>query len=136
MHSYVFLATQPPPKPTCVLPSPAILPLIEALVTHPAGGTMASNFIPMHLPETCALRYGIQSLSHKRVDQPKYTSGDGNKGTRLSLRLDPPLSGSRKGGRMTGWCKGHVGGLKTHTCALLRTAALTLPFPVFASPFH
>ncbi|KAJ4934769.1 hypothetical protein JOQ06_007551, partial [Pogonophryne albipinna] len=59
IHSYLFLATQPPPKPTFFLPSPAILPLIEVVVTHPAGGTMASNFIPMHLPETCALRVSL-----------------------------------------------------------------------------
>lgn len=52
---------------------------------------MASDFIPKHLPEACALRYGILSLSHIQVDQPEYTPEDGNKGTRFSLRLVPQL---------------------------------------------
>lgn len=55
------------------LPSPPLFPLFAAVVTHP-DRTIAGDFIPMHLPETCALRYGILSLSQKQVDQPKYTS--------------------------------------------------------------
>lgn len=90
IRSHLFPVTQPPPKPrflSHLLPFP---PCFQAVVTHP-GGTIAGDFIPMHLPETCALRYGILSVSHKQVDQPKCTSQDGNKGTRFSLRLDPQL---------------------------------------------
>lgn len=86
--SHLFSVTQPPPKPTFLSHLFPFFPCFEVVVTHP-GGTIAGNFVPMHLPETCALRYGIQSRSHKQVDQPKYTSWDGNKGTRFSRRLHP-----------------------------------------------
>lgn len=60
------------------------------------GGTIAADLIPMLLPGTSALRYGILSLSHKQVDQPQSTSWDDHKSPRSSLRLDPQQEGSRR----------------------------------------
>ena len=76
----------PAPTQTHIfLPSTPLLLLFRAVGTHP-GGTMASDSIPMHRPRIVALRYGILSLSHKQVEQHRYTLQGSNKGTRFPLR--------------------------------------------------
>lgn len=110
--SSLFPATHPPPPTQAHIypPSPPFLPLFEAVVTRP-GGTIASDFIPMQLPESSALRYGILSLSDKQVDQPIDTVEEANKGARFSLRLDPPARRGERSGKNCGF-GGEGGGVK------------------------